>query len=319
MGAPLSGAEAAERACEGHVPSLARLIRWLEDADPRGADATRLLHARAGRAHVVGLTGPPGAGKSTLGSALVAEWRTRGSRVAVLAVDPSSPFSGGAILGDRVRMQRHTTDPDVYVRSLATRGQLGGLARAVDDAVTVLDAAGYDIVLVETVGVGQDELDVVQVAHTTIVVCIPGTGDDVQALKAGVLEIADCFVLNKADLPGVEATERFLLDMLHLESGEGWQRPLLRTVAARDEGIGALVDALAAHRLHLDTSGEGERRARQRARHAVLERVRALTLARAQEAIDRSPALQQLIDAVGRRSLDPESAALRLWKSLHEP
>jgi len=318
VGEPLTAAGLAARAREGHVPSLARIIRWLEDDDPRGAEAAGLLHGRAGRAHVVGVTGPPGAGKSTLVSALVREWRARGSRVAVLAVDPTSPFSGGAILGDRVRMQEHTTDRGVYVRSLATRGQLGGLARAAGDAVTVLDAVGYDVVVVETVGVGQDELDVARVAHTTVVVCIPGTGDDVQALKAGVLEIADCFALNKADLPGADDTERFLLDMLHLEPGGGWARPLLCTVAARGEGVAELLDAVRDHAGHLDASGEGARRELARARHAVLERVRARAVGDAAAAVERDPELARWIERVRDRTAAPAEAAAALWDALRE-
>ena len=319
MGEPTLTAEAiAERALGGHVPSLARLIRWLEDDDARGHEAARILHPRGGRAHVVGVTGPPGAGKSTLVSGLVAEWRARGKHVAVLAVDPTSPFSGGAILGDRVRMHRHTLDPGCYIRSMATRGALGGLARPVFDTVSVLDAVGFEVVIVETVGVGQDELDIVRVAHTTAVVCIPGTGDDVQALKAGVLEIADCFVLNKADLPGADATERVLREMLHLESGEGWQRPLLRTVAERDEGLPELVDTLVAHRAHLVESGELAERESGRAWHAVLERLRRRATDEALRTVEENPHARGLIERVTARKLDAQSAADALWRTLRD-
>lgn len=309
----------AERVLEGHVPSGARVIRWLEDDDARGSDALRRLHPRAGRAHIVGLTGPPGAGKSTLAGALVAAWRRRGDRVGVLAVDPSSPFSGGAILGDRLRMQEHATDRGVFIRSMATRGALGGLCRAAGDATTVLDAMGFEIVLIETVGVGQDELDVAALAHTTAVVCLPGTGDEVQALKAGILEAADCLVLNKADLVGADAAERHLRAMLHLEpEATGFARPLLRTVAEKHEGIDALVDAIDAHRAWLRQSGELERIEAARARHALIERMKRLASEETSRAIDGDAAAAELVADVIARRIDPHSAAQALWSRLRE-
>ena len=254
----MGGEPLAERVLAGHVPSAARLIRLVEDGRPEGRLALQALFPKSGRAHVVGVTGPPGAGKSTLVGALVGELRRRGRRVGVLAVDPSSPRSGGAILGDRVRMQRFATDPGVFIRSMASRGTSGGLARTTWEAAVVLDAMGCDAVLVETVGVGQTELAVADLAHTTVVVCLPGAGDEIQALKAGLFEVADLLVLNKADLPGADDAERFLRVLLH--SGRApapgaWELSLLRTVAAREEGIGALADALAAHRAHLERSG----------------------------------------------------------------
>jgi LAO/AO transport system kinase len=194
----------------GHAASAARLIRLLEDERPEGRDALRELYPKSGRAHVVGVTGPPGAGKSTLVSALISALRAQGKRVGVIAVDPSSPVSGGALLGDRVRMQQRATDDGVFIRSMASRGHPGGLARSTWEAAVVLDAMGFEMVLVETVGVGQGELEIMDLAESTVVVCLPGTGDEVQAIKAGLVEIADVLVLNKADLPGAEQAERHL-------------------------------------------------------------------------------------------------------------
>jgi LAO/AO transport system kinase len=207
----------------GHVPSAARLIRGLEDARPEAYTALRALYPKSGRAHVVGVTGPPGAGKSTLVNALVAGWRARGLRVAVLAVDPSSPFSGGALLGDRVRMQQHATDPGVFIRSMASRGHAGGLARASWEASVVFDAMGFDVVVVETVGVGQGEIEVVSLAHTTLLVCLPGSGDAVQASKAGLLEAADVWVLNKGDAPGADEAMRHLHEAMPSAAAGAWQ------------------------------------------------------------------------------------------------
>jgi LAO/AO transport system kinase len=255
------------------IPSrraLARLISRLEAGGPAARVALRELYPRAGHAHVVGLTGPPGSGKSTLAAALTRAYRARGERVAVLAIDPSSPYSGGALLGDRVRMPDLAGDPDVFVRSMASRGATGGLAVAAANVVTALDAAGYTRILVETVGVGQDAVAVAQTAQTTVVVTVPGLGDEVQALKAGVLEVADVLVVNKADRPDAEQARAELLMLQSLAAAAAWQPPVLATVATRGEGVTALVDALEAHRRYLDASGEGARRAAQRARAAVL-------------------------------------------------
>jgi LAO/AO transport system kinase len=298
----------------GHTASGARLIRWLEDGDPSGLDALRALYPRSGGAHIVGITGPPGAGKSTLVDALIAEWRKRGKTVAVLAVDPTSPFSGGAILGDRVRMQRHSVDRGVFIRSMATRGQLGGIARATWEASIVFDAMGFDIVAIETVGVGQDELDVVKLAHTTAVVCLPGTGDSVQALKAGILEVGDCLVLNKADQPGADSAERDLVEMLHLrgEDPSGFLPRLLRTVASREHGIGELADAIEAHRAHGEASGAFGKRSREQARAALLERVREGAARRILGDLSERADVREALRAVDAREQDPYSAADQL-------
>jgi len=269
---PSGVAELVDRAREGQPRAVARLISYVEDASPLMRDVTAALAPYAGRAHVVGLTGAPGVGKSTTTSALVTEYRARGLRVGVLAVDPSSPFSGGALLGDRVRMQDHATDPGVFIRSMASRGHLGGLAWATPQAIRVLDAAGCGVVLVETVGVGQSEVEVAGAADTTVVLLAPGMGDGVQAAKAGILEIGDLFVVNKADRDGAESTMRELRHMITLGSGpragsadDPWKPPVLRTVASRREGIVEVVAALDEHRAWLERTGALIRRRRARA------------------------------------------------------
>jgi LAO/AO transport system kinase len=266
--------ELVERARRGEQLAVARLISLVEDgAESALREVAAALGPHTGRAHVVGLTGPPGVGKSTTTSALVGRLRAQGRKVGVLAVDPSSPFSGGALLGDRVRMGEHATDDGVFIRSMATRGHLGGLAWATPQALRVLDAAGCDVVLVETVGVGQSEVEVVALADTTVVLLAPGAGDGVQAAKAGILEIADVFVVNKADRDGARQTVRDLRQMLAFgeqgtddpEAGEVWRRPVVRTVASRGEGVDELVAALDDHRSWLDRAGERARRRRARA------------------------------------------------------
>jgi LAO/AO transport system kinase len=260
------------RAREGQARAVARLISYVEDAAPAMREVTAALAPYSGRAQVVGLTGSPGVGKSTTTSALVREYRARGLRVGVLAVDPSSPFSGGALLGDRVRMQDHATDPGVFIRSMASRGHLGGLSWATPQAIRVLDAAGFDLVLVETVGVGQSEVEVAGAADTTVVLLAPGMGDGVQAAKAGILEIGDVFVVNKADRDGADTTARELRHMITLGAGprsgtsaDPWSPPVLKTVAARGEGIEEVVEAIAAHRLWLERTGALDERRRVRA------------------------------------------------------
>ncbi len=254
--------ELVRRAREGEARAVARLISYVEDASPAMREVTAALAPHAGRAQVIGLTGAPGVGKSTSTSVLVREYRARGLRVGVLAVDPSSPFSGGALLGDRVRMQDHATDPGVFIRSMASRGHLGGLSWATPQAIRVLDAAGFDIVLVETVGVGQSEVEVAGAADTTVVLLAPGMGDGVQAAKAGILEIGDVFVVNKADRDGADSTMRELRHMITLGAGprsggrdDPWSPPVLRTVASRGEGAVEVVDAIDAHREWLQRTG----------------------------------------------------------------
>src|SRR5579863_6965994 len=260
----------AEKLMQGDVRALARAIRLVEDRDPAAEEIIRELRGRAGRAAVVGVTGPPGSGKSTVCDRLIAAWRAAGHRVGVIAVDPSSPFTGGAILGDRVRMQGHTGDDGVYIRSMAARGHLGGLASAAREAIRLIDASGRDRCLLETVGVGQSELEVMQTADTTVVVTTPVTGDSVQVIKAGILEIADIFVVNKADIPGASKVARELRDLVRqTKAHAAWQIPVIQTTGTTGEGIDELFAAIEKHHAAIAESGELERRRRDRLRAEI--------------------------------------------------
>jgi len=296
---------------QGQTAAGARLMRWLEDGDPRAPPILQRLLGRVGKAHLIGITGPPGGGKSTLTSALISELRRHGRRVGVIAVDPSSPFSGGAILGDRVRMQRHAVDPDVFIRSMGSRGQLGGLAKAVFDAALVMDAMGFDLVLIETVGVGQGELDIAALAHTTVVLALPGTGDEIQAIKAGILEVGDIVVLNKADLPGAAQAERQLSFMLHLRRQEvdGWCAPLLKAVASAEQGIVELAQQIEAHRHHLVEKQLFSRQFAQRSRQRLHQILAAKAADRLLEQAAGTAAGAQLLAQVEQLQIDPASAA----------
>ena len=328
-----------ERVLRGDVRSAARLMRDLDDGLPSARQALRTLFPSTGRAYVVGLTGSPGAGKSSLTDRLIAHHRRAGRTVGVVAVDPTSPYTGGAILGDRIRMQEHALDPGVFIRSMATRGNLGGLSRATADVVTVLDAMGKDVVLVETVGVGQDEIEVAGLAHTVVVVAVPGMGDDVQAIKAGVLEIADVFAVNKADREGADRTVRDLQQMLELRRSSAtrpdlahdaehhmrsttawdphdpgyWEPPIVKTVAVRDEGVGELLGAIERHRTHLDTSGERRAREVARARLGFLALLRDRLLA---GALDRLAAEQGRLDDIAARIADHQANPFGLAEEL---
>ena len=278
-------------------------------------EVTAALAPHAGRAQVIGITGSPGVGKSTSTSALVTIYRQRGLRVGVLAVDPSSPFSGGALLGDRVRMQEHATDPGVFIRSMASRGHLGGLSWATPQAVRVLDAAGFDIVLVETVGVGQSEVEVAGAADTTLVLLAPGMGDGVQAAKAGILEIGDIFVVNKADRDGADATSRELRHMISLGAGpragaaaDPWSPPVLRTVASRGEGVAEVVDAIDGHRTWLERTGELAERRRARA-ESEIEAIAFANLRSRIGNLHGDARLSSLASRVAAGDLDPYAAA----------
>lgn len=300
----------------GQRRALARALTWIEDGTPEQLrDVVAGLYPHTGSARIIGITGSPGVGKSTLTNAIAAELRRRDRTVAVLAVDPSSPFSGGALLGDRVRMQGHHADDGVYIRSMASRGHLGGLSFATPQAAMVLDAAGFDDVIIETVGVGQSEVEVAATADTAVVALAPGMGDSIQAAKAGILEVADVFVINKADAGGagkLESEIRGMLEMGHAvgSDGDGWWPPILRTVAVRDEGIVDLIDAIDQHGDHLRDTGLLDRRHRDRAIHAVreiaLQRIRARFHRLGNQG---DPLLESLADRVATRDVDPYAAA----------
>jgi LAO/AO transport system kinase len=305
-----SVAELVAAARAGEPRAVARLISQVEDSSPVLREVMAALAPLSGRARVVGLTGAPGVGKSTSTGALVSALRARGERVGVLAVDPSSPFTGGALLGDRVRMQEHATDEGVFIRSMASRGQLGGLARATPQALRVLDAAGCDTVIIETVGVGQAEVEIASLADTTVVLLAPGMGDGIQAAKAGILEVGDVFVVNKADRDGAEATARELRQMLrHGEHLPGtWRAPVLLTVASRGQGMSDLVAEIDRHAAWLASSGAGERRRDQRASREIEEI--ALDRLRSRMADLRgASALGELARSVRLGELDPYGAA----------
>jgi LAO/AO transport system kinase len=292
----------------GSAAAAARLISVLENDGARAADVLRALAPHTGRAYVVGITGPPGCGKSTLVDAAIRVLRAQGQRVGVIAVDPTSPFTGGALLGDRVRMQDHSTDPEVFVRSMATRGSLGGLAPAAGEAVAVLDGWGASTILVETVGTGQAEVDVVAAADTVVVVTASGLGDGVQTLKAGVMEIGDVFVVNKADRPDADRTVADLRMTLGAIQERGWRPPVLATVATTGEGVNDLLAAVADHRRHQESTGDLERRRRERRRREILRAAEARV--REQVAAWASAArLDELVERVVGGSLDPHSAA----------
>jgi LAO/AO transport system kinase len=308
--------ELVERALAGDRRALGQLLRRVEDGTAEGRAALRLLYPRSGRAHVVGVTGPPGSGKSTLVSQLALGLRQRQQTVAIVPVDPSSPLSGGALLGDRIRMQELAGDPGVFIKSMAAREALGGLAETTADVVAVLEAAGHDVILIETVGVGQAEVDVVRTAHTTLVVLVPGLGDDIQAMKAGLLEVADIFVINKADREGADTLARQIRAMLAL--GEPMDRPppILLTVATTGQGVEAVLAEIDAHWRYLVGSGQLARRAEEQARKRVLELARTALLARLSRQLGGSGLLEEQIAAVAARQLDPYTAAERLVEAV---
>ena len=305
------------RARKGDPRAVARLISLVEDASPQLRDVSAGLAPFAGNAQIVGLTGSPGVGKSTSTSALVAALRETGQRVGVLAVDPSSPFTGGALLGDRVRMQDHATDPEVYIRSMATRGHLGGLAWATPQALRVLDAAGCDVILVETVGVGQSEIEIAGLADTTLVLLAPGMGDGIQAAKAGILEIGDIYVINKADRDGANQVRRELRTMLAMaDRPEGdWHPPIVLTVATRAEGVDDLAAKIAEHRAWLTESGELERRRVRRARDEI-EAIAVTELRSRFADLHGDARLDDLAAAVTQGQLDPYAAAADIVASM---
>ena len=307
------GGELARGLLAGQRRALARAITLAETGGPAARALLAQVYTHGGRAHIVGVTGSPGAGKSTLVNALALHWRQAGRTVGIIAVDPTSPFTGGAILGDRIRMQPLGGDAGVFVRSMASRGRLGGIARATGDAVTLLDAAGFDLVIVETVGAGQSEVEIAGTAHTTVVVEVPGMGDDVQAIKAGILEIADVFAVNKADREGADTTARQLRVMLDLggPAPDGWRVPILKAVAMRNEGVVELAGAIDGHLAHLRESGGLARREQNRAAREFESIVREAALARVRGGVA-DAGWSALVGQVARRELDPYSAADQL-------
>ncbi len=300
----------AEKIAAGDVRAGARLMRDLDDRVPGAIDELRQLFPRTGQALVLGITGNPGAGKSTVVDGLIERYRKRGRRVGVVAVDPTSPFSGGAILGDRIRMQRHATDEGVFIRSLATRGHLGGLSRSTGDVVAVLDAMGYDVIIIETVGVGQDEIEIVSSAHCAVVVTVPGLGDDIQAIKAGILEIADVLVVNKADREGADRTVRDLTHMLDLRGGHGARGrdvEIVRTIATSGAGLDDLIGAIERHQATV--AADGDRRATARASAQIAEIVKDQLLDAARHEIAARGGLEAVAADVAARRRDPYSVA----------
>ena len=307
-GTTVSAASLAERVLEGDPRAVARAISLIEDDAPAGAALVREIFPHTGRAYLVGVTGPPGAGKSTLVDRLITEVRKRTQTLGVVAVDPTSPFTGGAILGDRVRMQSHSGDAGVFIRSMATRGHLGGLARATSDVALVLDAAGKDIVVIETVGVGQDEIDIVRTADVSIVTLVPGSGDDVQALKAGIMEIGDIFVVNKADREGADRTAATIEAMLSLQAygPADWRPPIIRTEATTGKGVLDLLDAIERFRAHTRASqghrrrGQIEFRMRELMAHRFVEHV--------EQRVLEAGEFERLLVRIAGRELDPYTA-----------
>jgi len=300
----------AERLVAGEKRALARAITLIESDDPAGWELVREVYPRTGKARIIGFTGPPGVGKSTLIGALTGELRKADREVAVLSIDPSSPFTRGALLGDRIRLTDHFLDPGVFIRSMASRGALGGLSEAALQVALIMDAAGKDDVLIETVGVGQAEIDIVDHADTIVLALMPGSGDSIQALKAGVMEIPDVIVVNKSDHPMTDTMVREVKGVLSLaHSADGWQVPVLRTEASRGEGVAQLMEKIDAHRAHIEAAGTlAERRARN-LRNEVLGIAASRMRRRLEQAVADDPDVAELLERVVRRELDPASAA----------
>jgi LAO/AO transport system kinase len=302
----------------GDSRAAARLISNIENEVPTAREALKSIYCHTGRAHIFGVTGPPGTGKSTLVDKLVQSFRKQGKTVGVIAVDPSSPCTGGAVLGDRIRMQAHSTDEGVFIRSVATRGHLGGVARFTNDIVDVLDAMGKDIVIVETVGAGQDEVEIARTAHTTLVVLIPGMGDDIQLMKAGILEVGDIFVVNKADLKGADTTVRQLEDMLNRDTKleHAWRPVVYKTQARHNVGIPELHEGIEKHRSFLSDGEYHYHPLKERVRQRFLSELQCLILKKVREKLEKSADLEEIIHSLMDKSENPYSRAEKVLQEI---
>jgi LAO/AO transport system kinase len=302
---------------QGEIRAAARLMTLIENGAPEAVGALKALYPHTGRSYIIGVTGAPGSGKSTLTDRLTETLRQQGKTVGVVAVDPTSPFTGGAILADRIRMQRHSVDEGVFIRSMATRGHMGGLARATHDVVDVLDAMGKDYILIETVGVGQDEVEVVKTAHTSLVVVVPGMGDEVQVIKAGIMEIGDLFVVNKADREAADRTVLEIEMMLGLgKSTEAWTPKVFKTVAVKGEGVSGLLQGILEHRTFLESSQMRRERGQERSRWVFWELLRERMAAQVVERIATNGTLERLIARIAARQTDPYSAVEEVLKAI---
>ena len=307
-----------KKVLQGDQLAGGRLIRLLEEGAPEGIACLKTIFPHTGNAFVLGITGPAGSGKSTLVAHIIAEFRRRDLKVGVVAVDPSSPLSGGAFLGDRLRMRQHTEDEGVFIRSMATRGHLGGLSRTTRETVMVLDAMGYDVVIIETVGVGQDEVEIADFAHTTAIVSIPGLGDDIQTMKAGLLEVGDVFIVNKADRPGADDEVTRLESMLEMGTvpDDGWKPPVLQTVAVKGEGIAQLVDVFLRHRQFQMDSGQFKAHNSEQTFRFVRSLVMEMAADKIFKNAEDSAAYKKLLGNLDKRKIDPFTAAEKLVKGL---
>jgi LAO/AO transport system kinase len=312
MATARTAAELTDKLLAGDKRALARAISLVENDDPEGWALVHEIYPHTGKAAVVGFTGPPGVGKSTLIGGLTTRYRADDREVAVLSIDPSSPFTKGALLGDRIRLTEHFLDPGVFIRSMANRGALGGLSEACLQAALLMDASGKDVVLLETVGVGQAEVDIIDHADTVVLALMPGSGDSIQALKAGVMEIPDVIVVNKSDHPLTDTMIREIRGVLSLGPQEGWRVPIVKTEASRGEGIEELADAIEAHRAHIESEGTLAERRRRNLMNEVLALASGRLRRRLEESIHDDPSVRELLDEVVARRLDPSSAASRL-------